>query len=110
MSKQQIEYAVSFDVSRADSALIKACVDRLTKSHGERGKRNQFQVAGRTVQDWLMDLTAVHANGCPLRLAKLCEADDFNFLHDMYGIARHLDRDTGKLGGCFVPRFAKPRS
>lgn len=56
--------------------------------------------------DVAMDLSAVHATR-PLRLAELANADDFNFAHDMVGIARHLDRETGELGGCFVPRFAR---
>lgn len=53
-----------------------------------------------------MDLAATHANGCPLRLADLLEADDFNLMHDVYGIARHLDRETGRLTDHFWPRFA----
>lgn len=54
-----------------------------------------------------MDLTATNANGCPLDLAKLLAFDDFNFMHDIYGIARHLNRRTGVLGDCFRPRCAK---
>ena len=53
-----------------------------------------------------MDITAAHVNGCPLRLAEWLEADDFNFAHDIAGIVRHIDRDTGKIGGLFLPRFA----
>lgn len=54
-----------------------------------------------------MDITAVHVNVCPLKLEELLAADDFNFAHDVFGIRRHLDRETGELGGCFVPRFAR---
>ncbi len=54
-----------------------------------------------------MDISATHANGNPLRLAELLKADDFNFYHDIAGIQRHIDRSTGKLGGCFVPRYSK---
>jgi hypothetical protein len=54
-----------------------------------------------------MDLCAVHANGCPMDFVRLEQADDFNLLHDVSGIARHLDRSTGKLTGMFRPRFAK---
>lgn len=53
-----------------------------------------------------MDITAAHLNGCPLKLAELLEARDSDFLHDIAGIARHLDRKTGKLTDCFVPRYA----
>lgn len=58
--------------------------------------------------DARMDISAVHAH-CPLRLADLLSADNFNFSHDMYGIRTHLDRQTGKLTGFFLPRFAQPQ-
>lgn len=54
-----------------------------------------------------MDITACHLNGCRLDLERLLAADDFNFLHDVYGIQRHIDRETGKLGDCFLPRYAR---
>lgn len=54
----------------------------------------------------LMDLTACHANAFRLRVEELLKADDSNFAHDVFGIRRHLDRETGKLADCFVPRFA----
>lgn len=54
-----------------------------------------------------MDISAVHAT-CPLRLADLLAADDFNFGHDMRGILRHLNRQTGGLENFFLPRFAQP--
>lgn len=56
--------------------------------------------------DIAMDLSATHANGNPLRLDALLVADDFNLLHDVLGIRRHLDRETGKLTGCFRPRYS----
>ena len=59
----------------------------------------------RSIQSWHMDFTAVHLNGCPLRLDALLEADDFNFMHDAFGICRHLNRETGKLDGMFSPRY-----
>ena len=54
-----------------------------------------------------MDISAVHAT-CPLRLADLLAADNFNFSHDMRGIQHHLNRKTGKLENFFLPRFAAP--
>ena len=53
-----------------------------------------------------MDITACHISGCRLKLAELLKADDFNFSHDIHGIGRHINRDTGKLENCFLPRFA----
>lgn len=55
----------------------------------------------------MMDLSAVHSH-TPLRLTALSKADDFNLAHDVGGIRRHLDRETGELTGCFVPRYAVP--
>lgn len=53
-----------------------------------------------------MDLSATHYN-CPLDLIKMSQADDFNMIHDVTGIARHLNRKTGELENCFLPRCAK---
>lgn len=55
-----------------------------------------------------MDITAVHCNCGGLRLKELLEAPKADFIHDIAGITRHLDRDKIKLTGCFLPRFAKP--
>jgi len=54
-----------------------------------------------------MDIAACHANGNPLRLDDLLAADDFNFLHDVFGIRRALDRTTGELTDFFSPRFSR---
>lgn len=61
---------------------------------------------GYDAQCVVMDLGAVHAH-TPLRLQDLADADDFNFGHDMSGIANLIDRRTGKLTRSFVPRFAR---
>ena len=53
-----------------------------------------------------MDIDACHNNGNPLKLQALLEADDFNFAHDVFGIRQHIDRTTGELGDCFVPRYS----
>lgn len=57
----------------------------------------------------VMDLTAADGeNGNkPLDWTRLLAADDANFMHDIGGISRHIDRETGELTGCFVPRFTK---
>lgn len=64
-------------------------------------------VVGYDSLDVQMDLAATHAT-CPLDLGKLLAFDEFNFLHDIAGIARHLDRRTGHLTGHFLPRCARP--
>jgi hypothetical protein len=57
------------------------------------------------VMDTMMDIQACHTSGTPLRLADLLNAEPFDFAHDVYGIRNHLDRTTGKLTDCFLPRF-----
>lgn len=54
----------------------------------------------------VMDLEVVH-DSIGLKLDELLESDDFNLMHDISGIARHLNRDTGKLEHCFSPRFSR---
>jgi hypothetical protein len=54
-----------------------------------------------------MHLTATHANGCHLRLAELCDAPQADFIHKVFGISLNLNRQTGKLENCLVPRFAR---
>jgi hypothetical protein len=56
-----------------------------------------------------IDLLACHLNGHPLNLRGLLNADDYNFAHDIFGIRRHLNRNTGELTGGFRPRFSARR-
>jgi hypothetical protein len=57
-----------------------------------------------------MNVSACHASGNPLRLEELLAADDFNFAHDVFGIDRHIDRDTGTMMNCFRPRYSAPQA
>ena len=63
-------------------------------------------IVGR--EDLFMDLIATNANGNPLDFEKLANFDDFNLLHDIYGIRKHLDRKTGRLMDNFLPRCSLP--
>jgi len=54
-----------------------------------------------------MDLLAVNNQGCSLDFQRLLAFPDFDFTHDVCGIARHVNRDTGKLQNCFLPRCAR---
>lgn len=91
---------VSFSVSRTDARVIEQIAER-----AYRMDMRLNELDARKEIEWRMDFTAVHANGNPLRLDALLEADDFNFAHDAFGIARKLDRSTGKLTDFFSPRF-----
>lgn len=92
---------VSFDVSSHDAGLIAKIASRARSLEASYGKPSPLI-------EWVMDFTATHANGNPLRLADLLAADGFNFMHDAFGICRHLDRETGKLTDFFLPRFSVP--
>lgn len=83
---------VSFDVSEEDAMVIHEIAERAAQ---------EFNF---DLMDIEMDITACHANGNPLNLQKLKGADGFNFGHDIMGIRRHINRDTGKLMNLFSPR------
>lgn len=53
-------------------------------------------------------LSETHNSGCPLDFDELATFPKSDFAHDVAGIQRHIDRETGELGGCFVPRCAVP--
>lgn len=76
---------------------------RLAEQIAERAHR---LVPDYRIIDAEMDVMAVHLNDTKLRLQDLLEASDFEFAHDVFGIQRHIDRSTGKLQDCFMPRFA----
>ncbi len=62
--------------------------------------------------DWdrttiFMDLLVLAESGYGMKWDELLKADTIDFLHDVTGINRHLNRNTYKLEDFFVPRFAK---
>ena len=93
---------ISFNVNNTDHDIIQKIAERAMRVQAAHRHHRDC----RKLQDFLMDITAVHANGCRLDLDRLLAADDFNFSHDVFGIERHLNRQTGQLEDCFLPRFA----
>lgn len=91
---------ISFKVSKDDADLIGKIVERAYTVAGSL----RAQAPDRLTLT--MDLTATHANGSPLKLAELLNADCTDFIHDVWGIMHHIDRETGQLGNCFLPRFS----
>ncbi len=82
---------------------------RLTKEDAEIIRmiaKRAVASASANLMDAEMDIAACHISGCPLHLADLLKADEVNFAHDVAGIRRYIDRQTGKLGDCFFPQFA----
>lgn len=90
-----------FTASDDDRAIIKEIASRASALYG------QMDIE-RDVMDIIMDLEATHCNGCPLRLRDMLAANCYDLMHDIRGIANHLDRTTGKLTGWFLPRFSAP--
>jgi hypothetical protein len=89
--------ATKFTASRAETALIFKIIERFERITNKPSDRLSLS----------MDLDACHSNGCSLDLIALLEAaSDFDLVHDVGGIRMHIDRDTGKLGDCFLPRYA----
>lgn len=86
---------ISFEVSKEQSRTITKIV--------ARAKKMNSRVDGLSLT---MDLCACHANDTPMDFERLLAADDFNFAHDVFGIIRHMDRETGRLKDFFSPRFA----
>jgi hypothetical protein len=93
---------VSFNASKVEMRTIQSIAERAAAMALSHNKTYP-------VVDAAMDITAAHANGCPLRLDDLLAAEPFDFAHDVFGIRRHLNRMTGKLENCFRPRFAATR-
>lgn len=90
---------VSFRVSTNELVHIKTILDR-AKALGLEFDRKSAD----------MDLSACHANGCPMDFEGLAKANDSNLLHDFWGITEHMDRTTGQLTDYFRPRFALKQS
>ena len=90
--------SASFSVRKDEARIIAKIESRAVSLAASQGVTYEFMDAD-------MDITATHVNGCPLRLDDLLAADEFNFAHDIFGIRNCLDRETGKLTRCFLPRF-----
>jgi hypothetical protein len=91
---------VKFNATKKDTKLIM----QITKRAVELFKANKRQV---DFIDLNMDITACHLNGRPLKLQAMLIADEFNFMHDILGIRNNINRETGKIENCFLPRFSK---
>lgn len=96
---------LSFKVDEHERTLIRSIVARAMRDPILRRELDFIAEGdGEARQTLTMDLTACHANGCPVDLARLLDADDVTFGHDITGIQRHIDRRTGKLRRAFGPR------
>ncbi len=92
---------IKFDVTPEQKVLIDKIALR-----AESEVFQPYQIE-QTQPDTIMDLSATVAQGCRLDLAGLLAASAFDFAHDLCGIRRHINRSTGFLENCFLPRFAR---
>lgn len=53
-----------------------------------------------------MDMEAVSEH-TPIDFGKLLKCPKADFIHDICGIQKNINRNTGKLENCFSPRTAK---
>jgi hypothetical protein len=90
---------MNWKITAKDAKLIRGIVTRAEPIYQRNGVPFDRLEA-------IMDITACHANGTRLRLEDFLGAEDFDFAHDFFGIGRNIDRKTGKLRHCFLPRFA----
>jgi len=97
---------INWNASKEDHALAARIAERAVKVADKAFGAMSNKEATKFQRETLMDVIAVHANGCPLQLAELLRADQTDFVHDIFGIRRHIDRETGKLKDFFLPRYA----
>ena len=91
---------INWDASRTEYDLIFQIADRAMNEIFSNSEVKEKK------QNCVMDLTACHLNGCPLNLLALLSAKELDFAHDIIGIRNHINRQTGKIEHCFVPRHA----
>lgn len=91
----------NWNLSTRDATNITKIVDRAFDLCAQQGVPTGEKINLR------MDLIATHNHACRLNLVKLRKAPDFDFMHDVLGIGRHLNRETGELENSFWPRCAR---
>jgi len=89
---------IRWDASKEDAALIRKIVGRAIKESVSCHKRERLEL-GRS-------LTAYHLNDRPLRLQAMLDGRLCDLLHDLHGLHSTVSRETGKVVGSFLPRYA----
>ena len=88
-----------FNSTRQELALIGAIVQRARDV-------TPSGAAMHSALDLVMSMDACHSNGCRLDLQRMTKASRIeDVAHDVFGIHRYIDKETGKLTDCFLPRF-----
>jgi hypothetical protein len=98
-------HIIEYDkLSANDRVMIERVVDRAE----ELAEELDIEFPRLRKQALTMDLMA-NQTRCPIDLGLLLDADMGTFGHDVFGVERHMNRRTGELDGCFVPRTAIPQ-
>jgi hypothetical protein len=92
------ECAINWNISNADFSLVVKIADRTLALIPD------YPDDRRTL---IMDIHACHCNGCPLDLTGLLAADKNEFVCEIAGIRKAINRRTGKLtDDAYMPRYA----
>ena len=59
------------------------------------------------LKDYLTIVMDIECCYQDIDIDKLLSFDEFNFIHDVFGIYNHINRKTGELENCFLPRCSK---
>lgn len=97
-NKKKEKTMINFNVNKKDMFLIIE-ISKKAKTLFDKTK------VSCSLLDINMDITATHTSN-PLKLQELLKADSFNFAHDIFGIYKNLNRRTGNLDNCFLPRYS----
>lgn len=71
--------------------------------------QSELDIKPYNTVDLALSLELAH-HTCPMDLQQLLESNCYDFSHDVGGIMRHINRDTGQLEECFQPRCALSES
>jgi len=104
-------FIASTAIGSLDGETLQTIVDISDRAADILSKKSRIDVqigaVGRVSVAISEALAVVHKNGTPLRFKDMLTASDFDLMHDVSGILKHINPDTGKLAGFFLPRFAK---
>lgn len=100
MSDTDNQYRVLKDATDNTSMEEIGIITRIVERASQYAEKRGIEVP----QYLQLDIIVAHRN-CRLDLSGLLMASDFEFVHDIWGIHRELDRNTGRLG-LFLPRYA----
>ncbi len=89
---------INWKVKTEDYEIIVKIVDRV------KALTHAREYLSYPAIDCEMDLIACHMNGMPLKLEEMLAMPEGDFVHDVWGILKHINRQTGQIENCFVPR------